>query len=61
MKLQAFVRSNKAKHDYRALSKYEGLILDTLVGLMSRVTRKPIFGVADQVLHKRGFTATEDC
>ena len=27
---------------------------------MSRITRKPVFGVSDQVQHKRGCTATED-
>ena len=28
---------------------------------MSRVTRKHVFGVSNQVLHKLGCTATEDC
>ena len=27
---------------------------------MSRVIRKPVFGVSDQVRHKLGSTATED-
>ena len=28
---------------------------------MSPVVRKPVFGVSDQVQHKPGCTATEDC
>ena len=28
---------------------------------MGRVMRKPILGVSDQVRHKSGCTATEDC
>ena len=28
---------------------------------MSRIVRKPVFGVSDQVRHKPGCTATEDC
>ena len=28
--------------------------------LLSRVARKPVFGVVDQVQHKQGLTATED-
>ena len=50
------LHSKQELHEHERLHAHKAFTVDR----MSHVVRKPIFGVADQVRHKPGCTATED-